>query len=163
MTDTASGRLRFYRNEPVNPGCGAADTGAFFEGSLSSSSDELGAASNLASGDGETLSLVGGRFQATLSVVNPFTGTSDPGLAMPQTDRLGYFSFPAVTGDPTFPEVFVSIAESGLNWAFSHTGLTNLQYTLKVTDRETGAEKVYQNRRDDVFNLCGGSDPRAFE
>lgn len=163
VRDTATGRLRFYRNEPANPGCGAADTGAFFEGSFSSSSDELGAASNLAAGDGETLSLASGRFQATLFVVNPVTGTSDPGLAMPQTDRLGYFSFPSVTGDPAFPEVFVAMSESGSNWAVSHTGLTNLQYTLKVTDRETGAQKVYQNGRDDVFNLCGGSDPRAFE
>lgn len=163
VTDTATGRLRFYRNEPVNPGCGAADTGAFVERSASSSSKGLRAGSNLAPGDGETLSLAGGRFQATLSVLNPFTGTNDSGLAMPQTDRLGYFSFPSLTGDPAFPEVFVALSESGLNWAVSHTGLTNLQYTLTVTDRETGAVKVYQNRRDDVFNLCGGFDFTAFD
>jgi photosystem II stability/assembly factor-like uncharacterized protein len=164
VTDTATGRMRFYRNEPANPGCGAADTGAFVERSAAPASQDLLAGSNLASGDGETLSLLSGRFQATLSVRNPFTGTNDSGLAMPQTDGLGYFSFPSVTGDPAFPEVFVSIFEPRpFERTFSHTGLTNLQYTLTVTDRETGAARVYQNRRDDVFNLCGGFDFTAFD
>jgi photosystem II stability/assembly factor-like uncharacterized protein len=158
VRDTASGRLRFYRNESAHIGCGAADTGAFLERSASPSSDEVRAGSNLAPGEGETLLLVGGRFQATLSVVNPFTGTDDAGLAMPQTDRLGYFSFPSITGDSTFPEVFVSLVElRPYESTFSHTGLTNLQYTLTLTDRETGIVTTHQNDRGDVYNLCGGS------
>jgi photosystem II stability/assembly factor-like uncharacterized protein len=158
VRDTASGRMRFYRNESANPGCGAADTGAFLERSASPSSDESRAGSNLAPGEGDTLSLVGGRYQVKLSVVNPFTGADDAGLAMPQTDRLGYFSFPSVTGDPTFPEVFVSLSELRPgDRTFSHTGLTNLQYTLTLTDRDTGSVATYRNDRGHVFNLCGGS------
>lgn len=158
VRDTASGRVRFYRNESANPACGAADTGAFLERSAAPSSAESRVGSNLAPGDGDTLSLVGGRYQVTLSVVNPFTGADDAGLAMPQTDRLGYFSFPSVTGDPTFPEVFVSLVElRPYEPTFSHTGLTNLQYTLTVTDRETGIVTTHQNDRADVYNLCGGS------
>ena len=150
--------MRFYRNEPANPGCGAADTGAFLERSAAPSTDEIRAGSNLAPGEGDTLSLVGGRYQVTLSVVNPFTGANDGGLAMPQTDRLGYFSFPSVTGDPAFPEVFVSLSESRPHdWMFSHAGLTNLQYRLTLTDRDTGVVSTYQNDRGDVYNLCGGS------
>lgn len=158
VRDTASGRVRFYRNESANPGCGAADTGAFLERSTAPSSDESRVGSNLAPGEGDTLSLVGGRYQITLSVVNPFTGADDAGLAMPQTDRLGYFSFPSLTGDPAFPEVFVSLVElRPYEPMFSHTGLTNLQYTLTLTDRETGIVTTHQNDRADVFNLCGGS------
>jgi photosystem II stability/assembly factor-like uncharacterized protein len=158
VRDTATGRMRFYRNEPSNPGCGAADTGAFLERSAARSSDESRAGSNLAPGEGNTLSLVGGRYQVTLSVVNPFTGTDDAGLAMPQTDRLGYFSFPSVTGDPAFPEVFVSLSETRPgDRMFSHTGLTNLHYRLTLTDRDTGIVTTYQNDRADVYNLCGGS------
>jgi hypothetical protein len=156
VTDTTTGRMRFYRNERENPACGAADTGAFVERAASAGGDPS-AASTLAPGDGDTLSLVGGQFEATVSVVNPFTGTTQSGLAMPQTDRLGYFSFPSVTGDPTFPEVFVAILDpSPFERTLSHTGLTNLQYTLRVRDRETGFVTIYQNNRDDVFNLCGG-------
>ena len=158
VRDTATGRMRLYRNEPANPACGAADTGAFLETSASPSSDGSRAGSNLAPGEGDTLSLVGGRYQVTLSVVNPFTGTDDAGLAMPQTDRLGYFSFPSVTGDPAFPEAFVSLSEFRPgDRTFSHTGLTNLQYRLTLTDRDTGVITTYQNERADVYNLCGGS------
>jgi hypothetical protein len=77
---------------------------------------------------------------------------------MPQTDRLGYFSFPSVTGDPAFPEVFVSLSQlSFFEFRFSHTGLTNLRYTLTLTDRNTGSSAISQNNSADVFNLCGGS------
>lgn len=158
VRDTVSGRVRFYRNEPANPSCGAADTGAFLETSASPSSDETRAGSNLSPGEGEILPLLNGRYLVTLSVVNPFTGTNDAGLAMPQTDRLGYFSFPSLTGDPAFPEVFVSLSvESFFEFTFSHTGLTNLQYTLTLTDRDTGLGTTYRNNGADVYNLCGGS------
>jgi photosystem II stability/assembly factor-like uncharacterized protein len=164
VRDTSTGRVRFYRNEPSNPGCGAADTAAFVERSASPASEDLRAGSSLSPGDGETLSLMGGRFQATLSVLNPFTGTTDSGRAMPQTDGLGYFSFPSVTGDPAFPEVFVSIFEPRpFERTFAHTGLTNLQYTLTITDQETGLARIHQNDGNDVFNLCGGLETVAFE
>ncbi|HEX9148889.1 MAG TPA: hypothetical protein VF958_06980, partial [Thermoanaerobaculia bacterium] len=158
VTDTATGRIRFYRNEPVNPGCGAADTGAFRETSASPSSDEARVESNLAPGEGEILPLYNGRYEVTLSVVNPFTGTIEAGLAMPQSDRLGYFSFPSLTGDPAFPEVFVSLSVlSFYEFKFSHTGLTNLQYTLTLTEVGSDISTTYRNNGADVFNLCGGS------
>jgi photosystem II stability/assembly factor-like uncharacterized protein len=158
VRDTATGRLRFYRNESANPGCGAADTGAFLERSISPSSDETPAGSSLSPGEGEILPLYNGRYEVTLSVLNPFTGTEDAGLAMPQSDRLGYFSFPSLTGDPAFPEVFVSLSVRGFgDFTFSHTGLTNLQYTLTLTDRGTGGALTYRNNGADVYNLCGGS------
>jgi hypothetical protein len=158
VRDTASGRVRLYRNEPANPGCGAADTGAFRERSASPSSDEVRAGSDLSPGEGEILPLFNGRYLVTLSVVNPFTGANDAGLAMPQTDRLGYFSFPSLTGDPAFPEVFVSLSEfRSFDFTFSHTGLTNLQYTLTLTDSGTGGVATYRNNGADVYNLCGGS------
>ncbi|HSD72734.1 MAG TPA: hypothetical protein VLE54_08080, partial [Thermoanaerobaculia bacterium] len=158
VRDAATGRVRFYRNEPANPGCGAADTGAFRETSASPSSDEARVESNLAPGEGEILSLYNGRYEVTLSVVNPFTGTIEAGRAMPQSDRLGYFSFPSLTGDPAFPEVFVSLSVlSFFDFKFSHTGLTNLQYTLTLTEVGSDISTTYRNNGADVFNLCGGS------
>jgi hypothetical protein len=158
VRDTATGRIRFYRNEPANPGCGAADTGAFVERSASPSSDETRVESNLAPGEGEILPLYNGRYEVTLSVVNPFTGAIEAGRAMPQSDRLGYFSFPSLTGDPAFPEVFVSLSVlSFFDFRFSHTGLTNLQYTLTLTEFGSDISTTYRNNPADVFNLCGGS------
>jgi photosystem II stability/assembly factor-like uncharacterized protein len=158
VRDTATGRLRFYRNEPANPGCGAADTGAFLERLAAPSSDESRAGSDLSPGEGEILSLYNGRYEVTLSVVNPFTGTIEAGRAMPQSDRLGYFSFPSLTGDPTFPEVFVSLSVfRSFDFTFSHTGLTNLQYTLTLTEVGSDLSTTHRNNGADVFNLCGGS------
>ena len=44
-----------------------------------------------------------------------------------------------------------------------HTGLTDLEYTLTVTDRETGAQRVYRNDRSDPSRLCGAADTKAFQ
>ncbi len=64
-----------------------------------------------------------------------------------------------------FPEVFLKMADatssSGGFWVF-HTGLTDLQYTMTVTDTVTGAVRTYQNDRSDPARLCGGSDTAAF-
>ena len=49
----------------------------------------------------------------------------------------------------------------GAFWVF-HTGLTDLEYTLTVTDSSNGAERVYRNERSDPSRLCGGADTDAF-
>ncbi len=49
----------------------------------------------------------------------------------------------------------------GFFWVF-HTGLTDLEYTLVVTDTLTGVAKAYQNDRNALSKLCGGVDTAAF-
>jgi len=44
------------------------------------------------------------------------------------------------------------------NFWFFYTGLTNLAYTLTVTDSVTGAIRTYASARP----YCGGADIRAF-
>jgi len=169
VTDTLTGEVRSYQNDAANPTCGGADTSAFKN--IDASGQQLtvgnaGAATSLAAAEGTELALIGNRFRVSLSAVDPRTGNTAVGQAMPQGDRFGYFSLPDFTGDPTFPEVFVKMADArsssgGSFWVF-HTGLTDLQYTMTVTDTVTGAVRIYQNDRSDPARLCGGSDSEAF-
>lgn len=119
--------------------------------------------------DVNQLCLLGNRFRLTVLANDPRSGITATGQAIPQSDRYGSFSLPRFTGDPTFPEVIVKMADAtnvpkplgGYFWVF-HTGLTDLQYTLTVEDLITGAKRTYQNDRSDPTRLCGGADTAAF-
>ncbi len=86
-----------------------------------------------------------GRFSATLTAQDPRTGKTGGGQAIPQNDLFGYFSIPALTNDPSNPEVFVKVLDgrtvNGRFWVF-YGGLTDLQYTLTVRDT-----KAYSKRQ----------------
>ena len=66
-----------------------------------------------------------------------------------------------MTGDPALPEVIVKMVDahaiSGKFWFF-HTGLTSLDYTLTVTDSETGDFRTYES----PAAFCGSADTAAF-
>jgi hypothetical protein len=49
----------------------------------------------------------------------------------------------------------------GYFWVF-HTGLTDLAYTLTVTDAVTGAVRTYSGGATDGTRLCGSADTAAF-
>ena len=63
----------------------------------------------------------GHTFNVSLVATNPAAGNATgPGVALPQTDILGYFTLPSLTGNPSIPEVFVKIV-LGINahyWVF---------------------------------------------
>ena len=71
-------------------------------------------------------------------------------------------AFPAITNNPNNPEVFVKLLDgtaiNGEYWFF-YGGLTNLEYTLTVTDSTTGKQKTYTKP---AGSECGGSDTAAF-
>ncbi|MGE5275981.1 MAG: hypothetical protein ACM3SU_03215, partial [Acidobacteriota bacterium] len=168
VLDTATGRQKTYRNDRADPSelCGGADTATFGPdnetGSASRPALEARAPTQIANA---SLTLLD-RFQATLTATDPRTGRVAAGVAIPQDARWGYFSLPAFTGDPAFPEVFAKMVDAtslpgGFFWVF-HTGLTDLEYTLTVTDPSTGAVKTYHNDRSDPARLCGGADTAAF-
>jgi hypothetical protein len=120
----------------------------------------------LAAGSGAELSLLDGRFRATIRARDLRTDRIVDGAAIPRGDGFGYFSLPAFTGDPTFPEVFVKMVDAtalpeGYFWVF-HTGLTDLEYTLTVTDQVTGAVRTYLREAPDGTALCGEADTMAF-
>ena len=101
-------------------------------------------------------------FTITLSATDPHTSQTAPGVAMRGNDLWGYFSIPAITNNPGNPEVFVKLLDgtaiNGSFWFF-YGGLTNLEYTLTVTDSTNGATKTYTKP---AGSECGGSDTAAF-
>ena len=101
-------------------------------------------------------------FTIGLTANDPRTGRVGAGIATPVNDLWGYFSLPAITGNPNNPEVFVKMLDgtalNGSYWFF-YGGLTNLQYALTVTEDATGKQKTYTNP---AGSECGGSDIAAF-
>jgi photosystem II stability/assembly factor-like uncharacterized protein len=167
VRETETGRVRTYTAADSAPlTCGTADTSAFVRACEVEDSSSSIPGTRLAAGSGPELSLLGGRFRATLEARDPRTDRIAEGAAIPRADGFGYFSLPAFTGDPTFPEVFVKMVDAraqpgGYFWFF-HTGLTDLEYTLTVTDRVTGAIRTYTGGATDGTRLCGFADTMAF-
>ena len=159
VTDTTNGRIQVYDGQAF---CGTADIQAFpADPPAAVPTGSRNAGSPLAAAGSELL-LLSGRFQITLSATDPKSGEAVAGVAIPQGDRFGYFSLPNLTGDPTFPEVFVKMLDAtslpdGDFWLFQG-GLTTLPYVLTVSDSVTGAAKTYRYDPVDPTRLCGNAD-----
>lgn len=115
------------------------------------------------SDDVSVLRLDAGRdFSVRLEATDRRTGRTAPGLAIAQNNLFGYFSIPGITGDPSNPEVFVKILDgrsvNGQFWVF-YGGLTDLEYSLAVTDDATGRQRTYVKP---MGSACGGYDAAAF-
>src|SRR6185503_7090195 len=76
------------------------------------------------------LCLLNGRFRAEIAWRNQFDGSSGPGKALPQSEVSGFFSF----GDPSNIELLVKMLDFGGVVKLFYGELTNLQFTLTVTD-----------------------------
>ncbi len=100
------------------------------------------------------LCLMGGRFQLQVSWSNQFNGTSDVGHTVPSTDSTGFFYFT----DPQNYELIVKLLDFGDVIKFFYGELTNLKFTITVTDLQSGTVKTYQNTAGD----CGAIDQNAF-
>ncbi len=107
--------------------------------------------------DANRLCLVGGRYALEVATSR---GPWSPAAAHSLTDRAGYFGFPEVTGDPTFPEVVVKMLPDGAlgpgGPAIFHASLTSLPYVLTVTDTTTGKRQLYAGN--EGGGSCGGVD-----
>jgi hypothetical protein len=122
------------------------------------------------SGSGPALGLLGNRFTVTLSATDPRTGVTADGIPsnLGCCGQAGYFSLPSFTGDPMFPEVTVKMVDAtrvpalgGTFWFF-YSALTDVQYTLTVTDQMNGRTRTYSNISGGPGQLCGGADTSAF-
>ena len=107
------------------------------------------------------LCLLSSRFRVELTALDPNTRTPTPVQAVRQGSNFGFFSFPALTGDPRLPELFVKIVDAtslpGGGFWFFHGSLTSVSYSLTVTDMQTGAVREYYGQ-----DLCGTVDTSAF-
>jgi hypothetical protein len=91
----------------------------------------------------QRLCLQGNRFAVT-SVWKDFQGNTGTGTAIPLSGDTGYFWFFAPTNVEVVTKVLDGRALGGKFWFF-YGALSNVEYTLTVTDTQTGAVKTYKN------------------
>ena len=96
----------------------------------------------------QTLCLAKKRFRVEVDWNNQFDGSSGRGVAVKGSDQAGYFSF----GDKSNLELMVKILNDGAHWQLYYGQLTNLGFTIRVTDTETGGTTTHRNGP----NNCGG-------
>lgn len=101
-------------------------------------------------------------FDVTLAAVDQRTGRTGEGRALGRSREFGYFSIPALTGNPDNPEVFVKVLDArtvnGEYWVF-YGGLTDLEYTLTVRHNPTARLKTFFK---EGGSACGGFDTSGF-
>jgi hypothetical protein len=110
----------------------------------------------------DTLCLQNGRFRVTASWENQFNGTSgvarvprrSPALPASFHDLSGFFYFE----DPNNVELIVKVLDFGNVVKVFYGQLTNLRFTITVTDTVTAQTRTYRNTAGD----CGGFDDAGF-
>lgn len=109
--------------------------------------------------DADTLCLTPDRYRVTVAWRDQRSGDTGVGHAIPGTSDSGYFWF----FDPANVELVVKVLDArvvnGFVWVF-FGALTDVEYTLTVTDTETGESQQYFNP---PGNVCGQADVTAFE
>jgi len=101
-----------------------------------------------------SLCLLGKRFKVQVSWTNQFDGSSGGGIAIASTGSTGFFYFT----DPSNYELIIKILPFAPVVKVFYGELTNLHFTITVTDTSNGAVKTYQNTSGD----CGAIDENAF-
>jgi hypothetical protein len=165
VTDTVTGVVKTY----FNPGgrlASVADTAAFRpsvkQASVPAIADVEGAdsggagtavppvpAESLKTADTcaaglTTLCLHGGRFQVQVNWRVPSQGTAGAGRAVPLTTDTGYLWFFSSNNVELVIKVLDGRAFNGRFWVF-YGALSNVEYTITVTDTSTGQIRTYFN------------------
>jgi hypothetical protein len=155
LTDTRTGDVKRYQNGPDD--CGALDQQAF--AGLKSAAGSVLAASAPQTGTcrpgPDTLCLLSNRFRVEVDWRNQYNGSSGRGAAVGLSQQTGLFTFT----DRTNVEIVAKALDFGDRVLFFYSTLSDLEYTITVTDTTTGAVKTYRNP---AGNFCGGLDERAF-
>ena len=157
VTDTATGLTRRYDN-PAGQLASVGDTNGFGPQGASaptatpktarattlvSARTDARAATGVCVPGPTRLCLQGGRF-AVDAVWKDFQGRTGTGTAVPLSGDTGYFWFFAPTNVEVVAKVLDGRALGGKFWFF-YGALSNVEYTLTVTDTQTGAVKIYKN------------------
>jgi hypothetical protein len=154
ITDTRTGEFKDYHNTPGN--CGGIDQNAFPGGAARTAvfGESGEAAADCSPGPG-TLCLQQGRFQVTVDWQNPGNGQGGQAGAVPLSQLTGAFYFDSASN----LELMVKILDLGNRVDVFYGALSDLPYTLHVTDTRTGAVKTYRN---EAGHYCGGLEVDAF-
>lgn len=111
-----------------------------------------------------TLCLNGGRFQARAIFSAPSLGlTNAPAQAVALTGDTGYFWFFSANNVEITLKVVDGRAFNGFFWAF-YAALSDVAYTITITDTETGIVKTYSNSQGSLASVAdvtafGGTGP----
>ncbi|HXO20767.1 MAG TPA: ELWxxDGT repeat protein, partial [Thermoanaerobaculia bacterium] len=167
VTDTQTGASRRYFNS-AGVLASIADTGSF--GPFGASSTAPGsaeanepptspraAAAQGCTAGATTLCLNGGRFAVT-AAWKDFQGNAGAGMTVPLTADTGAFWFFGPTNLEVVIKVLDGRAVNHKFWVF-YGALSNVDYTLTVTDTTTGAMRTYHNP---AGNLASRADTSAF-
>lgn len=176
VTDTETGRTSFFANGPNNCG-GTAELAASDGHGHSRGAVWLGADPSRISRPGEGISenaslvpvydaakkgtcnkgkdglcLLNNRFLAKVTWRNQFDGSSGTGKPRPLSGVTGSFGFSSLSNT----ELLVKVLDAGGGRILVIWGaMSNLEYTLEVTDTKTGKVKTYHNP---AGTYCGGLD-----
>ena len=108
--------------------------------------------------DTTTLCENGARFQVKVHWEALHQGTSGEGQAVPITSDTGYFWFFSPNNIELVVKVVDGRAVNGKFWVF-YGALSNVQYTITITDTLTGTVKTYFNPQD---TQASAADTSAF-
>ena len=149
VTDSQTGVVKQYTNAEghlASFGDGTAFPGA---GAAALQIDPSAAAAAVVAQEGAceasptALCLAGGRFR--VEVVWDRPGSADAaGQAVPLTSKAGSFWFLRPSNLELMVKVLDGTPVNGHFWVFAGS-LSNLHYTITVTDTETGAVRTYEN------------------
>ncbi len=157
VTDLETGAERTYHNPPGEI-CGQGDTSAFpgADGLLALEPGAVDRSPSLKTGgctEGpESLCLNDGRFRVDVEL------SDGMGQAITGTDNTGYFWFFNEENLELAVKVLDGRQINGKFWVF-YGALSDVEYTITVTDTETGVVREYRNPQGEI---CGGADTQAF-
>lgn len=150
LREVATGLTKVYINGPNN--CGAIDQD--FQGQLASvlaTDKATPPAAARCRPDADTLCLLSRRFQVEVEWRNQFNDETGRGQQNALSDLSGLFSYT----DPRNVELLVKVLDFGDRILFIWGALSDLEYTIRVTDTSNDVVKVYSNP---AFQYCGGID-----
>lgn len=168
VTDTSTGEERSYRNPP-GQFASRADTEAFRDDAPVSASAAKAPAAAVpqtaplspaipCSPSPQSLCFMQGQFEITVEFTDPRTGLKGQARSVPLTADTGAFWF----FDSANLELMIKVLDArpvnGRFWVF-FGALSDVDYTITVTDRVHGGQKVYRNRQGE---LASRADVEAF-
>jgi subtilase family serine protease len=175
VTDSQTGAVRSYVN-PQGTIASVADTSAFPAGVTPAAGSAIATpdveripmresarmntmlSASACTGDATTLCLNSGRFQVRVAwaAQNLSPPQNGSGQAEVLTGDTGYFWFFSENNIEIIVKVVDGRPLNGHFWVF-YGALSNVQYTISVTDRETGDVKVYTNPQNTLGSVADTS------
>ena len=154
VTDTQTGATRRYYN-PQGQLASVGDTNGF--GPLGAFSRTGAPATIPCQPSAERLCLNNGRF-AVEATWKDFQGNQGTGKAVNLTSDTGWFWFFDSANVELVLKVLDGTAVNGKHWVF-YGALSSVEYTITVTDTQTGVQKTYRNPSG---NMASVADTGAF-